>query len=51
MEAEGYQFEAAEGSFRLLAKKELNLYKEPFTFKKLVTYYEIYTSKPMSIVN
>jgi 2-isopropylmalate synthase len=33
MESEGYQFEAAEASFRLLAKKELGLYKEPFAFK------------------
>jgi 2-isopropylmalate synthase len=33
MEAEGYQFEAAEGSFRLLAAKEFGLYKEPFKFK------------------
>ena len=33
MESEGYQFEAAEASFRLLAKKELGLYKEPFSFK------------------
>jgi 2-isopropylmalate synthase len=33
MEAAGYQFEAAEASFRLLAKKELGLYKEPFVFK------------------
>ncbi|MDA3800122.1 MAG: citramalate synthase [Kiritimatiellae bacterium] len=32
MEAEGYQFEAAEGSFRLLAAKEFGLYKEPFEF-------------------
>jgi 2-isopropylmalate synthase len=33
MESDGYQFEAAEASFRLLAKKELGLYKEPFSFK------------------
>ncbi|MEW6040875.1 MAG: citramalate synthase, partial [Elusimicrobiota bacterium] len=33
MEAEGYQFEAAEGSFRLLAKQELGLYREHFKFK------------------
>jgi 2-isopropylmalate synthase len=33
MESEGYQFEAAEASFRLLANKELGLYKEPYVFK------------------
>lgn len=32
MEAEGYQFEAAEGSFRLLAAKEFGFYKAPFDF-------------------
>ncbi|MBL6990871.1 MAG: citramalate synthase [Bacteriovoracaceae bacterium] len=30
METQGYQFEAAEGSFRLLAYRMLNLYTEPF---------------------
>jgi 2-isopropylmalate synthase len=33
MESKGYQFEVAEASFKLLAKKELGLYKEPFLFK------------------
>jgi 2-isopropylmalate synthase len=33
MESEGYQFEAAEASFKLLAKKELGMYKELFLFK------------------
>jgi len=33
MEGAGYQFEAAEASFRLLAYKALGMYKEPFTFK------------------
>jgi 2-isopropylmalate synthase len=33
MESKGYQFEVAEASFKLLAKKELGLYKEPFVFK------------------
>ncbi|MBL8026532.1 MAG: citramalate synthase [Fibrobacteres bacterium] len=32
MEYEGYQFEAADGSFELLMKKELGLYTEPFAF-------------------
>ncbi len=32
MESEGYIFEAAEGSFKLLAAKEFGLYKEPFKF-------------------
>jgi 2-isopropylmalate synthase len=32
MEHQGYQFEAAEGSFNLLMKKELDLYKEEFKF-------------------
>jgi len=32
MESEGYLFEAAEGSFKLLAAKEFGLYKEPFKF-------------------
>ena len=32
METEGYQFEAAEASFRLLAYRMLNLYTEPFNF-------------------
>ncbi len=31
-EAEGYQFEAAEASFQLLAKRELGLYEAPFDF-------------------
>lgn len=30
MEGEGYQFESAEGSFRLLVEKEFGRYKEPF---------------------
>ncbi len=29
----GYQFEAAEGSFQLLAQKALGVFKEPFEFK------------------
>ena len=33
MESEGYQFEAAEASFELLAKRELGLYAEPFDFR------------------
>jgi 2-isopropylmalate synthase len=33
MESQGYQFEAAEASFKLVAKKELGLYSEPFLFK------------------
>jgi 2-isopropylmalate synthase len=32
MEYAGYQFEAADGSFELLMKKELGLYTEPFSF-------------------
>lgn len=32
MEADGYQFDAADGSFKLLAKRALGLFKEPFTF-------------------
>ena len=31
-ESAGYQFEAAEASFRLLAKRELGLYRAPFDF-------------------
>lgn len=30
MEAEGYQFEAAEGTFELIVRKELGQFKEPF---------------------
>lgn len=30
MEGEGYQFESAEGSFRLLVEKEMGRYEEPF---------------------
>ncbi|MFH0918765.1 MAG: citramalate synthase [Fibrobacterota bacterium] len=32
MEARGYQFEAADGSFNLLMQKELGLYQDPFKF-------------------
>lgn len=33
MESQGYQFEAAEASFRLLAKKAMGMYIEPFQFR------------------
>jgi len=33
MEGRGYQFEAAEASFRLLAYKAMGMYREPFQFK------------------
>ena len=33
MEGNGYQFEAAEASFRLLAYKALDMYQETFTFR------------------
>ncbi|MBN2104423.1 citramalate synthase [bacterium] len=33
MEGLGYQFEAAEASFRLLAYKAMGMYKEPFKFR------------------
>lgn len=32
MEYQGYQFEAADGSFNLLMQKQLGLYKDPFRF-------------------
>ncbi|MBN1578573.1 MAG: citramalate synthase [Chitinispirillaceae bacterium] len=33
LEAEGYQFEAADGSFELIAREVLGLFKEPFSVK------------------
>ncbi|MBN1308991.1 MAG: citramalate synthase [Chitinispirillaceae bacterium] len=33
LEAEGYQFEAADGSFELIAREVLGLFKEPFAVK------------------
>ncbi|MDC7218934.1 MAG: citramalate synthase [Spirochaetales bacterium] len=40
MEAEGYQFEAGEGSFRLLVEKELGRYTEPFSCEGFRVYEE-----------
>ncbi|MDC7224914.1 MAG: citramalate synthase [Spirochaetales bacterium] len=40
MEADGYQFESAEGSFRLLVEKELGEYSEPFTCEGFRVYEE-----------
>jgi 2-isopropylmalate synthase len=40
MEAEGYQFESAEASFRLLVEKELGNYLEPFSCEGFRVYEE-----------
>jgi 2-isopropylmalate synthase len=45
MEGEGYQFESAEGSFRLLVEKEMGRYSEPFMVDGFRVFEEKFDSK------